>query len=323
MKKNLALIISSIFIIVGFFINKELINKTSTLKKNKINLSENLSYKKRFLNKEEWIKIKDSDTKELKLDLKGIKITLPFVSSGKLQGQIKHLKESINIAHNKVQIQINKILLYIFAYILIMLILFFIYKPHFLFLITTISISIVCLHIGLFTPMLEIGAIEQNFNLAEIPIKKKVLGFEIDVTIQKIFDGDIYFYYQNKSISELIYLLLSQSNYFVGICILLFSVIFPVLKTSMMCFFVLKPSIIQKKWFASFVLNLSKWSMADVFVVAMFLGFLAFENMQAGITTYSNICIGLYFFLSYCLLSISGSILAKMPSEKILKKIDI
>ena len=85
-------------------------------------------------------------------------------------------------------------------------------------------------------------------------------------------------------------------------------------KTSMMCVFVIKPSIIHKKWFGSFVLNLSKWSMADVFVVAMFLGFLAFENMQAGITTYSNICIGLYFFLSYCLLSIGGSILAKTPS---------
>ncbi len=202
-------------------------------------------------------------------------------------------------------------------YLVIMLLFHFMYRPPFLFLISTITVSILCLHIGLFTPMLEIGAVERDLNLAEIPIEKKVFGYGIDVTIQKKFEGDIYFYYQSKSIADLIHLLFKQKNYFVGICILLFSVLFPLVKTCLMCFFVLKPSIKQKKWFSGFVLNLSKWSMADVFVVAMFLGFLAFENMQAGVNTYSNVSMGLYFFLTYCLLSILSSMMTKLPSEEI------
>ena len=56
-----------------------------------------------------------------------------------------------------------------------------------------------------------------------------------------------------------------------------------------------------------FVEKSGKWSMADVFVVAVFLAYLAFSNIQSGIQTESNTLPGLYFFLSYCLLSIMAS----------------
>ncbi|MEL6988227.1 MAG: paraquat-inducible protein A, partial [Bacteroidota bacterium] len=56
-----------------------------------------------------------------------------------------------------------------------------------------------------------------------------------------------------------------------------------------------------------FVKYIGKWSMADVFVVAIFLGFLAFNNMQTGIQTRSHVLLGLYFFLTYCVVSIVSS----------------
>jgi hypothetical protein len=295
-----------------------LIQKTTILKKGKEQLAESLSYKNRFLDKEEWIKVKTEDGNDFEISSGGIKVVLPFISSENQKSNLKNLQNVIDEGETSVATQVRYFLLMLLAYLIIMLLFCIFYKPPFLFLITTITVSILCLHVGLFTPMLEIAAVEHDLNLAEIPIEKKVFGYGVDVTIQKKFEGDIYFYYQSKSIVNLILLLFKQNNYFVGICILLFSVLFPLIKTCLMCFFVFQPSVKQKKWFSGFVLNLSKWSMADVFVVAMFLGFLAFENMQAGVNTYSNVCMGLYFFLAYCLLSIISSMMAKMPSEEIL-----
>ena len=244
-----------------------------------------------------------------------LKIILPFESSKAKKKAAKIQEQKIETAQAAIQAAANYVLILIALYVLIMLGLYVMAKPPFLVLITTIAVSIVCLHAGLFTPMLEIGAIEQDLNLGEIPIQKKIMGITVDLTVQKKFEGDIYFYYQSKSIADLIALLFRQNNLFVGFCILIFSVVFPIIKTLMMCYFVFKPQIVEQKWFKGFVLNLSKWSMADVFVAAMFLGFLAFENMQTGIKTYSNVSIGLYFFLAYCLLSISSSMMARNENK--------
>ena len=73
--------------------------------------------------------------------------------------------------------------------------------------------------------MLEIAAIERDLNLGDIPIEKEVFGIEVDLTVHKKFEGDIYFYYQSKSIAQLIQLLFQQNNLLVAFCILIFSVI--------------------------------------------------------------------------------------------------
>jgi uncharacterized paraquat-inducible protein A len=68
------------------------------------------------------------------------------------------------------------------------------------------------------------------------------------------------------------------------------------------------------RWFLEYG---GKWSMADVFVVAVFLAFLAFSNMQVGIPTESRVLIGLYFFLGYCLLSLlAGYWLSRFAGTK-------
>lgn len=175
-------------------------------------------------------------------------------------------------------------------------------------------VALVCLTIGLFTPILEIAAFERDLS---IPVKVKTDFLSLDIDYTAKFDGEMYFYYQSKSIVELIGLLLQQGNWVVGISILVFSLLFPLGKTLFTLLALLRPSLINKPLFSFFIFKTSKWSMADVFVAAIFLSFLAFNNMQTGIQTDSNILWGLYYFLAYCILAILSAVLLQQQQRKV------
>ena len=163
--------------------------------------------------------------------------------------------------------------------------------------------ALVCLAIGVCMPMLEIAAYESEFSLKDLPIKAKLFGSQITVSYSRTFPGDLYFFYQSKSAWQLIISLLMQKNYIVGISLLLFSIIFPLVKTMYTASLLFRSSLPTANT-KSRLLQLGKWSMADVFVVSVFLGYLAFGNMQVGIPTESKVLPGLYFFMAYCILSI-------------------
>lgn len=165
-------------------------------------------------------------------------------------------------------------------------------------------VALLCLGAGLTIPMLEIAAFEHQFRIDDLPIRTKLFGAQISVNYSHEFPGDLYFFYQSKSALQLIGTLLRQQNWVVGLSLTLFSVVFPLVKTSITWLAAARPQLIQRHRFQRFILTLSKWSMADVFVVAVFLGFLAFGNMQVGVPTQSQVLPGLYFFLGYCLLSV-------------------
>lgn len=165
--------------------------------------------------------------------------------------------------------------------------------------------ALACLITGLFAPMLEIAAYQRDLSIP-IKIDTGILSMKLDYT--QHFAGEMYFYYQSKSVVELISLLLEQQNLVVGISILLFSVLIPVLKNSLGLMSLYREQLPQSRLSRWFLLRSGKWSMADVFVVAIFLGFLAFNNMQTGVQTESNLLTGLYFFLAYALLAIWASV---------------
>lgn len=131
------------------------------------------------------------------------------------------------------------------------------------------------------------------------------------------FEGSIYYFYQNKSVVDVIFLLFQNENYFVGTCILFFSIVFPITK---LIFTIL--SVYSSKWrhnkFISFIVQtLGKWSMADVMVAACFLSFLSFANMNAGVDTESDVLHGMYFFLGFVLLSLLSSITLKIHDRRV------
>ena len=124
----------------------------------------------------------------------------------------------------------------------------------------------------------------------------------------------MYYYYQSKSIAQLITILFDDKNFLVGISILLFSIILPILKLSLTLFLALSSKSYHT--LSKILSYVGKWSMADVFVASCFLAYLSFSNMNVGIDTESKTLVGLYFFFSYVVLSIIMGILSSPKSIK-------
>jgi hypothetical protein len=146
---------------------------------------------------------------------------------------------------------------------------------------------------------------------------KSVADSYADTTygIDKVFPGRTYFYYQNKGVFDIMNILFKSKNYIVGVCIGLFSFIITCFKLGASLFFLLFPSFSTKRMqkVLSFI---SKWSMADVYVVGAFLSYLSFSNMNPGVDVEANVLFGLYFFLSYVIISVFlGEVLKRSIKE--------
>ncbi len=105
---------------------------------------------------------------------------------------------------------------------------------------------------------------------------------------------------ETQSIAESVRNLFESGNAFVATLILLFSILVPVLKAVLLGFVLFTRDAALRARLGRFVRSISKWSMADVFVVGVFIAFMAanaLDNLdaQAGV--------GLYYFAAYCLVS--------------------
>lgn len=168
-------------------------------------------------------------------------------------------------------------------------------------------ISLIFVFLGLV--LLYFGVTESMINIT--------LNYFIDAGI-KTFEGTIFS--TSRSILETSKNLINNDKIFVGIMILTFSCIVPLIKTLLLLSLHSK-KLSNKK--IKVILNaISKWSMADVFVVAIFLVFLATDgvntlqeekfsmigmslNVKVNALMTSEFQNGFYFFLSYCLVSIA------------------
>jgi hypothetical protein len=158
------------------------------------------------------------------------------------------------------------------------------------------------LYLGLQTPFIEVEA----FNI-DLKIELGMLD------VSKTFDGRTYYLYQNKSVFQLIALLFKGGNVLVGLCLVLFSIVFPLIKLFASLYALSKPHTQIAKRSVSLINKLGKWSMADVFISSIFLAVFSFSNMNSGVDTASKTLIGIYFFLGFVLLSIiSGSFFKKV-----------
>lgn len=176
-----------------------------------------------------------------------------------------------------------------------------------LFIISLLLAALPLLYVGLFAPMLEIAAFELNLKIP-IEIDTKIFG---SLQLTKTFPGEMFFYYKSKSVIELIALLFESGNIVVAISILIFSVVIPLLKLVASLVLLLSSRLSNMTLLRFFAFAVSKWSMADVFVIATFLSYLSFNAMSTGIQTRSSSLPGLYFFLGYCLVSLMAAFLCK------------
>jgi len=169
---------------------------------------------------------------------------------------------------------------------------------------------------GLTQPMLSVsGTVEKN-KLVDVGQNlfrenKDIPGLVKDI-IDPLIDnvevtGTVSAFSKTNSILGTAAELYNNQHRPVAVLILLFSVGIPLLKALLIIAAHLPLKSILKRrllWTSSIV---SKWSMADVFVVAIFVAYLAANGLREsrGLVDFaSELGHGFYYFLAYCLVSI-------------------
>jgi len=127
-------------------------------------------------------------------------------------------------------------------------------------------------------------------------------------------NGQVEAYHKTRSILGTVRDLFQNQHFVVGFLIMLFSVIVPVIKGFMLLLAHMKISPTMARKMKNYSGLISKWSMADVFVIGIFVAYLAANAIEkeAGLLSFdATLGAGFYFFLGYCLLSIlSAQLLA-------------
>lgn len=182
--------------------------------------------------------------------------------------------------------------------------------------IISVILSLVVLFAGLTAPMIEIDARFQQVNFL-------LIGEQITFNDQVIF-------FQSKSILQVIDILFQTGkvdSFFVGILILAFSIIFPVAKLiSTQIYLAGNEKIRRSKILKFFAFKSGKWSMADVYVIAIFMAYIGFQGIldhqliNANVETESLVSIstnktslqpGFIIFIAFVLFSLVLSTILK------------
>ncbi|NNK89655.1 MAG: hypothetical protein HKO89_03530, partial [Saprospiraceae bacterium] len=209
--------------------------------------------------------------------------------------------ESVNIESKKlIRIIIISLLLALLLLLFVSKILAF--KTSMIFL---SLVSILFLALGLALPMIDLDA---RLSSVDIQLLDKNIHFDEQVM-----------YFQSKSIIDVTRTLLENHALdmkIVGLLILLFSIILPAAKMILSLFYLFVKRIRDKVVINTIIFYMGKWSMADVFVVAIFMSYIGMYGLinsqivdtgtMANLDTlnYSKLSPGIIFFTSYCILSI-------------------
>jgi uncharacterized paraquat-inducible protein A len=133
----------------------------------------------------------------------------------------------------------------------------------------------------------------------------------VDMVVQTLdVSGTVNAFDKTRSIIGTATELYSNGHLPVALLILIFSVGVPTLKALLLL--ILNVSMREKTRYRLLVVSnaISKWSMADVFVIAIFIAYLAGNGIQEsqGLVDFkATLGIGFWYFLGYCLVSILGT----------------
>ncbi len=175
--------------------------------------------------------------------------------------------------------------------------------------IVLVLVLFILLVTGVTTPMIDLEAkiSEMSFVLFDQPVKflNQVL------------------YFQTKSVLDVFWIMITHEDIqmkIVGVLMVAFSVIFPVVKLVSSIFYYYNHwSARNNKWVKFFVLKSGKWSMTDVMIIAIFMAYIGFNGIissQFGkmhsaeeeivllTTNGTSLQPGFYLFMGYSLLAL-------------------
>lgn len=130
-------------------------------------------------------------------------------------------------------------------------------------------------------------------------LTKPILSINIGVDLPIV--GSLNLHDTKQSILGTIETLWKNNNALVSFLILLFSVIVPIIKATILLTILLFKNMKGRVRLHRFVSVIGKWSMADVFVVGILLAFLATRSDD---NIHAQLHDGFYWFLAYCVISI-------------------
>jgi hypothetical protein len=144
------------------------------------------------------------------------------------------------------------------------------------------AVSLFCFVIGILAPAMVI------WTTPIIPLESGNLEFVLQ--------------HEVRGIAAIIWELLTSGHWIIGGFLLLFSILTPLTKASL-TFFVTSSTAKDLNYMIGQLLHaIGKWSMADVFVAGVLLALYALKAQEA---TKSIPCLGLYYFIGYCILSMT------------------
>ena len=169
---------------------------------------------------------------------------------------------------------------------------------------------------GLTQPMLSVSGTVEKSKLVGVGKSifrenKDIPGFVKDIVSPLIdnveVSGTVPAFSKTNSILSTAAELYNNNHVPVAVMILFFSVGIPLLKALLLILAHLPLRHVFKRKLLWVSLITSKWSMADVFVVAIFVAYLAangLEENRALVDFNSNLGHGFYYFFAYCIASI-------------------
>jgi hypothetical protein len=193
-------------------------------------------------------------------------------------------------------------------------------SPRYLLLVLSLVMLLV---VGVATPMIDLEAKISQMHFV-------LLGHPVHFENQVL-------YFQSKSILDVFWIMITHRSILmkgVGILLVLFSIVFPLLKiVSSLGYYYDYRHARSNPVVRFFVLHSGKWSMADVMVVAIFMAFIGFNGIISSqfdhlgsisrelviITTNGTFLQpGFYLFLAYVLLALflSGLLTGESPAER-------
>ena len=150
-------------------------------------------------------------------------------------------------------------------------------------------------------------------NLKKVMIDR--LSPQIVAALQKNVE-DIEVYAQTRSIVSTVQHLYEVKSPMPATLILLFSVVVPFAKIAMILWSLFLPDADRRRRTLDFVELIGKWAMADVFVVALFIAYLAAQASQTPpgdpnfpppmVAFTANFGSGFYWFTAYCIFSLAA-----------------
>ncbi|MFT6274592.1 MAG: hypothetical protein ACJAZ0_000681 [Halioglobus sp.] len=185
-----------------------------------------------------------------------------------------------------------------------------------------ILIALALLYPGVTQPVITLSGTIERSELAELGIDM-IAGEGADSQTRQMLtmvssmlgfdkiEGQLEAYRSTRSMWGTVEELARTGNIAVAILIVFFSLVIPVFKLIVQALSVLVRSANLRRQLLWVNGSLSKWSMADVFVMALLIAFMAGRaSEQVGdlLTMDAQLESGFYYFLAYCLFSIAASI---------------